>query len=927
MSLRLVKPAALALLLAAALLAALFAVAAFAPPRAGAQTDIRNIIEVDGGRSSEMVFKVNPPGSSYLDPDDQIKIDIPTGFILPSNNQVNKDKIGFSGSGDGKTAPLKATTNAIVDGNTLTLTIPPDPNSDQNSTGDTLKERVGTGEHLVITIKANNGITAPKTPKGFDDNNEGYYVDITFVDTAPEPDKSSLGIGTNIIVIKNPVSSTVPGATVRVELATYADAPIGSNQEITVDFSGPSADSEFILPSTIANNRVTIRYTKDDGKAESFSPSDVLVQGAEVILTVPDGREIPLGDYTISFSQQARIKNPYSAGNRTITVSSTAPGDKADDITAIIRRTTTVSPLKGPRGSEFTLEGKGYASGTVTVYHDANKDGKISSGETLASEKTSRGSFKVKLKAGGKQGDPEFRVETRDSYGEEDHAVFGITSTMSFQPTIVEHGSKLKITLSDWQDKDAADELELAVVRIGGEIAYLAELRKYDQLGGCLVHEGLLTAVNGIVSVEVEVPSEVPVGEQTVSLYDHKQLIHYEDEHEGKREIPEDEELDRLCPQGQTTGLTFSPGVSTELRDKPEAVATATIEIKGRALTLSPESAARGQTVVITGSGFSPGGGIERVTIGGVAVAEGPAGFEVESNGDVTLIVTVPTALAVGSYEARVEGANSLATGTLTIPAPSIALDPARSRRGATVSATGSGFIANRPVRLSYGDGGINVGVAIADSQGNFTHEFTVPVTAQIGRSHKVTAVAVGDGPTAQAEAVHSPPAAEITTTPAWVLPGDTLTVRGENLPPFATVRPLEIEGLDVTPGPNPNTDRDGTFEAEVIVPQMSLGEKTLRVEVSGVVVTHIFVVANPPLSGPAADVFRELVRSGVLVRIWQLDPSDQSWTFFDPAPGLADFNTLTEVNSGDFVYVNLNRPARFQEDNLAAGWNIVLLK
>ena len=55
----------------------------------------------------------------------------------------------------------------------------------------------------------------------------------------------------------------------------------------------------------------------------------------------------------------------------------------------MIRRTTTVKPLEGPRGSEFTLEGKGYAQGTVTVFH--GNDDEIDPGETLASAKTSRG--------------------------------------------------------------------------------------------------------------------------------------------------------------------------------------------------------------------------------------------------------------------------------------------------------------------------------------------------------------------------------------------------------------------------------------------------------------------------------------------------------------------------------------------------------
>ena len=116
----------------------------------------------------------------------------------------------------------------------------------------------------------------------------------------------------------------------RVDLFTYTEAnEVGPGQEITVDFSGPSADSEFVVPASISASRVTI----DPKEGPSFSPSDVLVQGARVILTIPTGttsrRAVPMGEYEIRFSQLARIRNPFAAGNQIITVSSTAPGDGA----------------------------------------------------------------------------------------------------------------------------------------------------------------------------------------------------------------------------------------------------------------------------------------------------------------------------------------------------------------------------------------------------------------------------------------------------------------------------------------------------------------------------------------------------------------------------------------------------------------------
>ena len=354
----------------------------------------------------------------------------------------------------------------------------PDPNGEEIvlTITDSPNFEVDQNEYIIITIRTDAGIITPEIPKGFDKEEDGYMIGITFSGSVVK--EGGNPVDQNVVIVKNPVSSVVPSAAVRVDLATFAEAQIDGSQEITVDFSGTSADSEFYLPTTMTSTRVTIRYIPSGKTATtSFSPSDILIQGARAILTVPDDKLIERGDYSISFSQQARIKNPISAGVRTIKVSSFVPGDKAHEIRAVIRRTTTVSPLEGPRDSQFTLEGKGYASGTVTVYHDADDNKTISTGEILASVKTSRGGFKVKLTAGGESGHPEFRVETRDSYGAKHFAVFSITSTMSFEPTTVGHGSSLKITLSDWQDESEEEQLEVAVVRIGGRLAYVAELR------------------------------------------------------------------------------------------------------------------------------------------------------------------------------------------------------------------------------------------------------------------------------------------------------------------------------------------------------------------------------------------------------------------------------------------------------------------
>ena len=183
-----------------------------------------------------------------------------------------------------------------------------------------------------------------------------------------------------------------------------------------------------------------------------------------------------MGDFTISISQLARIRNPFAAGNRVITVSTFVPGCEQDEITAVIRRTTTVSPLEGPRGSRFTLQGKGYAPGTVTVF-DGDEE-TIDPGETLASVKTSPGSFTARLEVRGQPGEPTYKVWTRDNNGAIDSEEFGIRNSISFEPSTVSIGGRLKITISDWED----DHQEVAAVQIGGVDAYTATPIEYVAL-------------------------------------------------------------------------------------------------------------------------------------------------------------------------------------------------------------------------------------------------------------------------------------------------------------------------------------------------------------------------------------------------------------------------------------------------------------
>ena len=622
-----------------------------------------------------------------------------------------------------------------------------------------------------------------------------------------------------------------------------------------------------------------------------------------------------------------------------------------DVIKAVIRRTTTVSPAEGPRGTEFELEGKGYARGTVTVYHDVDCDGNIDAGETLASDSTVRGAFSVDLIAREPReldtpecplNPLEYRVKAKDSEGVDEEEVFRIRSGMFFNPPAARVGWPLQITISDWQDSYPD---EVAAVSVGGETAYFAKVpRRYMEYEECFDYTSVFPAIKGgVITLEVEVPPSVPEGEQTVSLHEYDQLEHYRMTDDGDKSLAPDQSKPR-CEDIEERGALLFSNVESRLKSQPIAIIKGTVDIDTSDLTLSPATAARGQKVTITGSGFTRAARgsdhIASVWIGGKKVVDDHSGFEVGSNGDIAFPVTVPLDIPNGPNEVRIEGTdNTLGQAVLTIPQAAISLDPPMGQRGTDITITGSGFIANSLVFVTYGagvgapPGEAKFGGLLADSRGGFELIFQVPIVAEVGKRHVITAVAEeevnGDTVTVEAEASHLIPRADITTTPASVSPGERLSVLGQHLPPFTLVGPISIAGIELSLGSQVATDEDGNFETEVLIPHIDYGDHTLLIQVAGVIIPHIVTLAPPPLSGPPDQVFKYLIRDGVLSAVWSYDNASQSWSVFDPSltGEMAALNDLTVVDRGDIVWVNLRRPQRFQDAELLAGWNLISLK
>ena len=790
----------------------------------------------------------------------------------------------------------------------------------------------GPGDRLLITLQQGTGLLTPQAPRGFDERDEPYPVQVTFLDGSEDgPLPPYRAQEHHFIAVRNPVSSTVPGATVRVELHTRAESALHGNEDIVVDFAGPTADTSFTLPESIDEKNVTVDWA---GKSPKIATT-VLVQGGKVIITVPQDDNEPTeitGNYVIAFKERAKIRNPLAAGNRIISVYPASRPHQVHEIIAVIRRTTTTDPPKGPRGRPLTLEGKGYADGTVTIFD--GDDENIGAGEMLGFANTEKGAFTLELTARGKPGSPHYRIWTLDGNGVYHSVDFPIESAMSFDPERVRSGEDLAVTVIDWQQEHPA----LAAVTIGGETAYAATAVEYENCFDIAEQDRRAPDQAGILTVRLQVPTTLPPGRRNVAVFGpaHLRMVTRNGATSQKPHCL------ALAGDGTKGDPVSTPKGELIVAVSHDPVASRPIEIVGRALRVVPRTGVRGQRVTIIGSGIDrltgKGRDIRQISIGGTDVPEDPAGFEVPAKGEYALDVTVPADALTGTNEVRVQGTNgNVAHGTIIVAPATLEVTPGGGRQGAPFTVHGTGFVADRLISLYYGDGGdLRNGeellkVLIADRKGAFTAEAAVPWTAELGVRYIVTAVAdtggdLADGPV-RASHNHTVSAGRVAADADTACPGDTVTVTGQNLPPFSIVNRITLGGVQLSTAGTVHTDKDGNFNAEVRVPHLEQGNQTMQILVANTVYVDVIEIVGAPLSGPPQRVFKDLIRSGLLDRAWHYDNAGMKWSFYDPDPALAGFIDMRHVASGTIIILKVTQEIHFQGELLYPGWNFVLMK
>ena len=848
-------------------------------------------------------------------------------FSVTVGSDVGGDIVIAVGNFDLGTAPTLTVVTATQGGESLTIT--------------------QTSPITISTYDADHPIMVKFTNMVNPSATEDDTITVTQAAIATLAGTSDAGISVSGGQLK--LSSKTAGDAVQVVLQANAESSKGSETDITIDLK------KFGVPTTIAERSVII----NDTNGYIGEPAAVVVNGTKVTLSLyarfPGQSEGTAGNlegpYSITFKQSAGITNPILAGTATVEVNDGDTNNHA--LKSPIESKVSLSAASGARGTGITVSGVGLGKGGATVYlvagtcPDQGKDAagddcteendislansptsgaKVSADVETSSSDFERGAVQVDKSGnliGGDRGPGSYRatdvlrgmnqITIVDGTGRtaDKPAWFMITPTISVDEDSVQQGDELAIIVEDWfDDGDGTSDFS---VTIGDEGATIEDT-DFDDGDG---------------EIEILVPTSARLGEQELKVV-------------------------------SETSTDLEGSLSQNKKD----VAKGSVIIGALDMTVEPSTFVLGQQFTIKVNGFSTddppaddedtddineSDAIQLVKVGDLTLDETTGGesiddLTIDTNGDFTNTFVVKSTfkdaddneaakeLTPGTYRVQIEDhSGRIAIGKITIPDPSITIDPAVSRRGTTVTLAGENFPAGRVVEVFYKEAMDELlqGAVLADSAGKIRVNFSVPSDAEIGEEQDVIALSAANKSKFKAKAVHALPDQEIIVTPTQVSAGGRLKIEGHNMPLFTLVG-LRIADISVA-GKGAETDGLGSFvKDEVLVPQLKPGTHTVEATVQtqgGEAKVRTTIEIVDVITRDSEEAFEDLITNGTLTRVWHLDAATQTWSFFDPAPEFADFNTLTQVSSDQIVTVIMNAQDEFQGKTLYVGSNNVAIE
>ena len=608
-----------------------------------------------------------------------------------------------------------------------------------------------------------------------------------------------------------------PGAAVGMTVTFATDDTIGGFDKITITLP------DFGIPTTITERSISVRPdVGKNGNPESVDVDgdNIIMEIADLGET---GGIIGVGNVEIVIKKSAGITAPAAAGTYTVQIAlDDAEALDAGDV--MISQTLSVDPKKGGSGTEITVTGKALANGTGTLYSrtpgiDDNDDGDFGDAadttpgglDFIKDVEIDGGEFSTKVDASDlEKGDTgHSQLVIVDADAGEAMASFQVTGTATVTPESVNKGEVVKIVLSDWIAED------VAAVKIAG-----VNMHRVDEDGTLHSTDNDGNAVfvpvaddDGAATFYVKVGGNVRLGKKTIALFDaaskrlasdsititslpltvvpatavagqeitvegtgfsggdYVELITVGGKSQNALSngnlLSDEDRRTRATSSGRVV-LTFMvpDGVtdgskSVQVTDSTGRIGSVDLTVPKPAVTLDPASSRRGTTVVVSGSGFPARESIDILYDG---QREGSA--RSDSTGDWAVTLNIPNNAVIGGSP-DVEGNVVIGDVTYsakakhTVPGEEMTLSPEMARGGDTVTITGTGFPAYRPVSVKVGIlSEINTGTN-TDGNGDFSTSILLPAL-DVG-THLVQA-SVGDSSATKVLTVPSADMAAVTT-------------------------------------------------------------------------------------------------------------------------------------------------------------------
>ena len=309
-------------------------------------------------------------------------------------------------------------------------------------------------------------------------------------------------------------------------------------------------------------------------------------------------------------------------------------------------------------------------------------------------------------------------------------------------------------------------------------------------------------------------------------------------------------------PATATPGTTAVVSVqhTTFAYDPVYQIAITSFRVTQADVAVSPASAMVGETVTVTGAGFTLGTNAS-ITFDGTTIVPAVA---VEANGTFTTTLDVPVSYGGSNHQIKATDTNNRSdTATFAI-LPSITIDPTSGKAGDMVTVDGTGFSASKAITITCDDAEVVTAQTPlnTESNGSFNTSFEVPAIAS--DTHEIKA---SDGTYSSSADFTTSATFNIGETEGYV--GDEVEVSGDGFAAEQTV----LINFDTELVKTFLTDDTGSFSGTFDVP--ALVSDTYTVIASDDVNTAtaeftVLVLVGADLSQTIGSVGTELTISGV---------------------------------------------------------------